>query len=624
MTSANQTPRIITITTPGPQGIQGPPGFASSGSNTYLGDQIITGSILISGSIVPDVGIGETTSSFSLGSETAAWKDIYVSEGSIKFIKSGSSTVTLSAANGGISVDGGSVISADGVSGQFITSKSLDTNTTVKDYNNSLLMGPIDIESNKEIVVEEGSDLTIFGDIENVVPDDLSIRSLNVNLNTSLNGVLAVANDINASGKIESSFYINNKTINSDIFINDNESALIIGETISVEEDKEIVVEDDSELTIFGDIETPNLVDNSLFATSASFSNTSSYAASASFADTSSYAASASFSNTSSYAVTASYVLNSSCSCTPFPYSGSAIITGSLVVNNGTNNIVNTSNYQLIDSNGATSVDWGNKTLKDGNRTSVDWTNRYLQSANANELSIDWESRILYANDGTTPHLDWSNPSYMQFPNISGSPITNVLGIDGAGRVYYTASSAIGGGTSNSPGGVEGSIQFNNSIGDFGGTQKFTYNASSHSISLTEFQPAPFGITENKGQYSILQGREGKVLGDYGVSLVGAYALNTASVAIGYGVAASGSYQVAVGRPNTLNNTSSIFIVGVGSNKDGFTVEADSSIRAHVTIPVNSTNPTNPKSGSMYVFESGSNYYINVYVGGRWRSASLF
>jgi len=102
MTAANQTPRIITINTPGPQGPQGPPGVASSGSNTYIGNQIITGSILISGSIIPNVEIGETTSSFDLGSPTAAWKDIYVSEGSIKFIASGSPSITLSAKDGGI------------------------------------------------------------------------------------------------------------------------------------------------------------------------------------------------------------------------------------------------------------------------------------------------------------------------------------------------------------------------------------------------------------------------------------------------------------------------------------------------------------------------------------------
>lgn len=480
-------------------------GGATTGSNTFVGNQIITGSILISGSIIPAVGVGQTTSSFDLGSITAAWKDIYVSEGSIKFIKSGSAEIVLSAKDGGISINGGSTISADGVSGQFITSKSLDTNITVKDSNNSLLMGPIEVETDTEIIVEEDSDLTIFGDIE----------------------IQNVAT-----------------------------------------------------------------------------------------ADT------ASFSSTASYAITASYALTTP-AISPFPFSGSAVITGSLIINNGTNNVVDTSNYQLINSSNEQTIDWNTKILKEGNTTSIDWSSRLLQDSSEVQ-SIDWENRILYANDGTTSHIDWSNSSYMQLPNISGSPITNVLGIDGAGRVYYTASNAIGGGTSTSPGGVEGSIQFNNNAGGFGGTQKFTYNASSHSITLVEFPPAPFGITENKGKYSILQGREGKVLGDYGVSLAGGYALNSASIAIGEATIASGSYQVAIGRQNAPNNTSSIFIVGVGSGKDGFTVEADASNRAHVTIPVNSTNPTNPKSGSMYVFESGSNYYINVYIGGQWRSASLF
>lgn len=152
-------------------------GGATTGSNTFVGNQIITGSILISGSIIPAVGVGETTSSFDLGSSEAAWKDIYVSEGSIKFIKSGSAEIVLSAKDGGISINGGSTISADGVSGQFITSKSLDTNITVKDSNNSLLMGPIEVETDKEIIVEEDSDLTIFGDIEitNVATADAAL-----------------------------------------------------------------------------------------------------------------------------------------------------------------------------------------------------------------------------------------------------------------------------------------------------------------------------------------------------------------------------------------------------------------------------------------------------------------
>ena len=279
-------------------------GGATTGSNTFVGNQTITGSILISGSIIPAVGVGQTTSSFSLGSPTAAWKDIYVSEGSIKFIKSGSEEVVLSAKDGGISIDGGSIISADGVSGQFITSKSLDTSVTVKDSNNSLLMGPIEVETDKEIVVEEGSDLTIFGDI---------------------------------------------------------------------------------------DIQNVATAD------------------------------------TASYAITASYVLNSN---PTFPYSGSAVITGSLFVNNGLAEVLtinpNTGVYKLSDYTGTQTIDfnsrllrdtdgssvsinWGNRLLTDtnGDTTSVDWENRKLQDS-SDVKSVDWASRLLTDSTNTTS-IDWEN-----------------------------------------------------------------------------------------------------------------------------------------------------------------------------------------------------------------------
>ena len=54
--------------------------FATTGSNSFSGSQ------LISGSLIPAVGVGTFTSSFSLGSPTNAWKDIYVSHGSIIFV----------------------------------------------------------------------------------------------------------------------------------------------------------------------------------------------------------------------------------------------------------------------------------------------------------------------------------------------------------------------------------------------------------------------------------------------------------------------------------------------------------------------------------------------------------
>jgi hypothetical protein len=295
----------------------------------FTGSHGITGSLGISGSIIPAVGVGETTSSFSLGSPTAAWKDIYVSEGSIKFIKSGSEEVVLSAKDGGIQVNGGPTISADGINGQFFTSKSLEESVTVKDSNNSLLMGPIDVEEGKEIVVEEDSDLTIFGDIE----------------------VTDVAN-----------------------------------------------------------------AENSVFAISASYSSeaiSSSYAFSASYADTSSYTTSASF------AATASYALNAN-TTSAFPYSGSAVITGSLTVNDGTYDTVDTSQHILNDNGGATTIDWQNKVLKQAsNRSTVDWNQAYLNDYSAEALSIDWESRLLVDSTGTTS-VDWENRTLV---NSTGSTV---------------------------------------------------------------------------------------------------------------------------------------------------------------------------------------------------------
>jgi len=60
----------------------------------YEDDVSLSGSIFISGNIIPNAD-DSLTSSFDLGSATNAWKDIYVSDGSIKFVKSGESTVAF-------------------------------------------------------------------------------------------------------------------------------------------------------------------------------------------------------------------------------------------------------------------------------------------------------------------------------------------------------------------------------------------------------------------------------------------------------------------------------------------------------------------------------------------------
>jgi len=82
-----------------PGNIYGASNLATTGSNTFSGSQTI------SGSLIPAVGDGETTSSFSLGAPDAAWKDIWVSKGTIHFLDdTGSIVDTISAISGGIAV----------------------------------------------------------------------------------------------------------------------------------------------------------------------------------------------------------------------------------------------------------------------------------------------------------------------------------------------------------------------------------------------------------------------------------------------------------------------------------------------------------------------------------------
>jgi hypothetical protein len=73
----------------GTSGVSGTSGFSiNSGSFATTGSNVFSGSQYISGSIIPNTGVGTYTSSFSLGSSTNAWKDLWISEGSIKFVNS--------------------------------------------------------------------------------------------------------------------------------------------------------------------------------------------------------------------------------------------------------------------------------------------------------------------------------------------------------------------------------------------------------------------------------------------------------------------------------------------------------------------------------------------------------
>ena len=104
-----------------PGNIYGASNLATTGSNTFRGDQYVSGTIWMSGSIVPAADTS-LTSSFSLGSSTNAWKDIWVSQGTIHFIgATGEIKDTLSATADGLAMTNLDIASNLVVTGSIIT-----------------------------------------------------------------------------------------------------------------------------------------------------------------------------------------------------------------------------------------------------------------------------------------------------------------------------------------------------------------------------------------------------------------------------------------------------------------------------------------------------------------------
>jgi collagen type VII alpha len=67
----------------------------TSGTSGTFGN-VLSSSFYISGSIIPNVADGNLTSSFSLGSATNAWKDLWISRGTIYFIGDNNQTASIS------------------------------------------------------------------------------------------------------------------------------------------------------------------------------------------------------------------------------------------------------------------------------------------------------------------------------------------------------------------------------------------------------------------------------------------------------------------------------------------------------------------------------------------------
>jgi hypothetical protein len=90
----------------------------------FIGDAEFSGSILVSGSIIPNTDGVSSTSSFDLGSPTAAWKDIYVSNGTINFLN-GAGTVVQTMGTGNNQLTGDTFINGRLSQGTNVTASGL-------------------------------------------------------------------------------------------------------------------------------------------------------------------------------------------------------------------------------------------------------------------------------------------------------------------------------------------------------------------------------------------------------------------------------------------------------------------------------------------------------------------
>jgi len=98
-------------------------------------DVVISGSILISGSIIPNTDGISLTSSFDLGSPTNAWKDIYVSNGTINFLDA-SGNVVQTMGTGNNSLEGDTT-----VNGNLYLNSTLPTNGAFIHGNDNIATG---------------------------------------------------------------------------------------------------------------------------------------------------------------------------------------------------------------------------------------------------------------------------------------------------------------------------------------------------------------------------------------------------------------------------------------------------------------------------------------------------
>jgi hypothetical protein len=289
--------------------------FATTGSNTFSGSQIITGSLTIQGNIIPGGPYTNNTSSYNLGSPTAAWKDIYVSNGSLIFISGSASSSIKLGTNGTVNLTG----SLQGTA-SFATTASYATTSSNASYatnaGSASVLDLYGITSNTNSYLLFSNIVAATGQIiggNNNIRYNSSTNVLTVgnisatNLTGSLQGTASWAtNFVSASNYVlnsaTSSFVTNSQT--SSFVLNSQTSSFVTNSQTS-----SFVINSQTSSFVL------NSQTSSMTVATASYIVTAQTASYVTTAQTASYvlqAVSSSFASTASYvqnAQTASYVL---------------------------------------------------------------------------------------------------------------------------------------------------------------------------------------------------------------------------------------------------------------------------------------------------------------------------
>lgn len=184
--------------------------LVSSGSNSFVGDQIISGSIIPGGLV------------YDLGTIDAPWRDLYVSTGSIKFTSNGVVVSSL-----GVGTDGTQITGSLAVSSSILLQNGSNRNTTIKARSGS--SGGLLLSSTGSIYLAvTGASTSFIG--YNPERDQISNIGLGINSRTVNNGAGSVTIGGPANGSRGGALSLLNTATSAEWLIgNDSNSDLLIG-----------------------------------------------------------------------------------------------------------------------------------------------------------------------------------------------------------------------------------------------------------------------------------------------------------------------------------------------------------------------------------------------------------